>query len=377
MPNGFTGCVLVKLPIVIADVTDSITVENTTCLDELAKKVDHIDVVVRDLEADPVFGGVINPNHMGNFRQNVIPPSKFPGYMNNFCNSPKATVHVFEKECGPRELRSITVHGTIHKQIYYVNRDDDVRHLGEDIPFTKTVKLSPPLPIMNPGNIDIDFRDVNVDIAFDIPRPTRINQTVTVSFVLKITEDQQIFIQTCLPDQDLVGQQVLANTGFEAFSGCVLDVWQTSNVAPGEPGRPGTGSFSVGLGGPATSECINPTAETASLVQSIPNEVIRPGLRYEFCFYIQDVVPTGIIENYRVDAKIAFYNETGQEINSSQVTTFQETEINGTWTRKCVTSNAAPEGAISGNVSIVFTREPGDTGSFVRIDDATLTVRGA
>ncbi|ABO48633.1 hypothetical protein Dred_0083 [Desulforamulus reducens MI-1] len=373
MPNGFTGCVLVKLPIVIADVTDSITVDNTTCLDELAKKVDHIDVVVRDLEADPVFGRTIAPVHLPGFRQNVITPGQYPGYVQNYCNSPKATVHAFEVECGPRELKSITVSGTIHKQIYYVNKHDDVRHLGEDIPFTKTVKLEPPLPVMNPGNIDIEFKDVDVDVAFDIPRPTRINQSATVSFVIKITEDHQIFIQTCIPDQDLVGQQVLANTGFEAFSGCVLDVWQTANVVPGQPGR--NGGFSVGLAGPAPSECLPTVPNTASLVQSIPSEVIRPGLKYEFCFYIQDVVPTGIVENYTVEAKISFYDATGQVINSSAVTTVDENAVTGTWKQVCVTSNAAPEGAVSGNVSIVYTRGTGDNGSFVRIDDATLTVR--
>ncbi|WP_238472986.1 hypothetical protein [Desulforamulus profundi] len=46
MPNGnnqnallpFAGCILVKLPIVLADVRDSVTVDNVTCPPEQAKK---------------------------------------------------------------------------------------------------------------------------------------------------------------------------------------------------------------------------------------------------------------------------------------------------------------------------------------------------
>lgn len=364
MPNGFTGCVLVKLPIVIADVVDSITVDNVTCLEEQAKKVDHIDVSVRDLEADPVFSGPISGN---------------PGHV---CTSPKATVHFGEPVCGTRELKSITIHGEIHKQIYYVNREDDVRHMGEDIPFTKTVKLNPPLVITNPNNIDIDFKDVDVDVSFELPRASRIMQSTTVSFTLKITEDQQIYIATCLPTDGLVGQQVLQNTGFEAFTGCVLNVWQQSNVAPGQPGR--NGGFSVGLGGPpangATGCTANP-AEVASLVQQIPPEVIRPGLRYEFCFYVQEIAPTliGPVTDYTLEARVVFRDAAGNPVNSAAVQTIQDENINSTWKQVCLTSNPAPEGAVSGTVELLFTPNNPQfgaaNGAYVLIDDATLTVR--
>ncbi|MEW6064205.1 MAG: hypothetical protein ACOY3U_11130 [Bacillota bacterium] len=370
MPNGnnqnallpFAGCILVKLPIVLADVRDSVTVDNVTCPPEQAKKIDHIDVVVRDLEADPVFTGPIMNNH--------VP-----------CNSPKATVHFGEPVCGPREIRSITVHGTLHKQIFYVNKDDDVRHFSEDIRFMKTVKLDPPLPVMDPGNIDIEFRDVNVDIDFELPRPTRIQQVATITFTLKITEDQQIFIQTCIPDQDLIGTQVLANTSFEAFTACVLAVWQQSNVAPGQPGR--NGGFSAGLGGPpADAECTADPSQPASLVQQIPREFIRPGLRYELCFYIQEVPPAGLgpVTDYTVEARVVFRDAAGNPINSAAVTTIPDENINTTWKQICLTSNPAPEGAVSGTVEIVFTpiNPPvgAPNGAFVLIDDATLTIVG-
>lgn len=367
MPNGFTGCVLVKLPIVIADIVDSITVDNVTCLEEQAKKVDHIDVRVEDLEADPVYGGpVVSPN--------------------SICTSPKATVHFGDPVCGPRELKSITVHGNIHKQIYYVNRDDDVRHMGEDVPFTKSVKLNPPLLIDNPGNVDIEFKDVDVDVDFELPRASRIQQVATVSFTLKITEDQQLFIQTCIPTEGLIGQQVLANTGFEAFTGCILAVWQQNNVAPGQPGR--NGGFSVGLGGPPAgvngngNGCTANPANPASLVQQIPAEVLRPGLRYQFCFYAQEVSPAapGPTTDYTLTARVVFRDAAGNPINSAAVTSLTEGDINSAWKQVCVTSNAAPEGAVSGTVEIEFTPVTPEfgaaNGAYVLIDDATLVVQG-
>ncbi|CCO08585.1 DUF3794 domain-containing protein [Desulforamulus hydrothermalis] len=365
MPNGnnqnailpTARCVLVKLPIVLADVRDSVTVDNVSCPPEPAKKIDHIDVVVRDLEADPVFSGPVMSGHAP-------------------CNSPKATVHFGDPVCGPRELRSITVHGTLHKQVYYVNKEDDVRHFGEDVPFTKSIKLSPPLPVSNPGNIDIEFRDVDVDVDFELPRPTRVQQVANITFTLKITEDQQIFIQTCIPDQDLVGSQVLANTGFEAFAGCVLAVWQQSNAAPGQQGR--NGGFAVGLGGPPAGflppgSCTANPSQPASISQTIPADVIRPGLRYEFCFYISEAVPPGSVADYTVEARVAFFDAAGNTINSAAVQTFTEEQINGTWVQKCVTATA-PAGAVSGLVSLVFTPEAGN-GAYVLVDDATLTIR--
>ncbi|MEW6696782.1 MAG: DUF3794 domain-containing protein [Bacillota bacterium] len=365
MPNGnnqngilpIAACVLVKLPIVLADVRDTVTVDSVVCPPEQAKKVDHIDVVVRDLEADPVFTGPILGNQI--------------------CNSPKATVHFGAPVCGPREIRSITVHGTLHKQVFYVNKDDDVRHFQEDVPFTKNVRLDPPLPVMNPGNVDIEFRDVDVDIDFELPRPSRIQQVATITFTLKITEDQQIFIQTCIPDQDLISTQVLSNTGFEAFSGCVLAVWQQSNAAPGQPGR--NGGFSVGLGGPPAgffppNGCTAVPTEPASIAQNIPAQFLRPGLRYEFCFYLSEAIPPGATPNYTVEARLAFFDAAGNIINSAAVEDFDETEITGNWVRHCLTATA-PAGAASGLVSIVFTPEAGN-GAYVLVDDATLTIVG-
>ena len=374
MPNGngnatlpFGGCVLVKLPIVIADIVDSITVDNVTCLDEQAKKVDHIDVRVEDLEADPVWSGPITSNN----------PHPKP------CTSPKTTYHPYDKECGVRQLKSVNIHGNIHKQIYYVNRDDQVRHMGEDIPFTENIKPDADIFVDNADNVDFEFKNVDIDVSFHLPRATRIQQTATVSFTLKISEDQQLFIQTCIPDGGLIGTQVLSNASFETFTGCQLsDGWGQSNAAAGQPGR--NNGFSVGLGGQLQNPggtgtpCTVSAGEQASVFQNIPAAALRPGLVYEFCFWARDNAngQIGIVENYNLEARIRFVDANGQTINSVQTERRSATQITNSWSRVCLTSNPVPEGAVSGVVEIVFIPETGNT-AFVLIDDASLIVRSA
>jgi len=45
-------CMKIKVPVVLAEAEAQIVVDTTFCLPELAKKVDHIDVMVQGLEAD-------------------------------------------------------------------------------------------------------------------------------------------------------------------------------------------------------------------------------------------------------------------------------------------------------------------------------------
>lgn len=372
MPNGnsnglpFGGCVLVKLPIVIADIVDSIKVDNVTCLDEMAKKVDHIDVRVEDLEADPVWSGPItgNPHHKP-------------------CTSKKATFHPYDKECGVRKLKSVNIHGNIHKQIYYVNRDDQVRHMSEDIAFTENIEPDADIFVDNVDNVDFEFKNVDIDVSFHLPRATRIQQHTTVSFTLKISEDQQLFIQTCIPDSGLIGTQLLSNASFETFTGCQLsDGWGQSNAAAGQPGR--NNGYSVGLGGQLQNPggtgtpCQVSAGEQASIFQNIPSAALRPGLVYEFCFWARDNAngQIGIVENYNLEARIRFLDANGQTINSVQTERRSFSQITNNWTQVCLTSTPVPEGTVSGVVEIVFIPETGNT-AFVLIDDASLIVRRA
>lgn len=337
MPNG-TVCQLVKLPVVVGEVVGSVTVDNVTCPPEAAKKVDHIDVVVRDLEADPVYTA---PTREG------------------VCNSPKATVHFGDPECEnqPREIRKINVHGTIHKQIFYVDKDDNVRHMSEDIDFTKSINLSPPLIVLEPQNVEIDFRNVDVNVSFDLPRPTRIQQVVDVSFTLKIVEHTQLFVsifpEGCEPTATLGIQDEV----FEDWIGNCPAQWQCENVCPNPNGRTGQAA--------ALGCC--PTLP-ASMFRRVPD--VLPGTAYELTFWARSIAILGGSCDFTLLAQVQFLDATGNPTGTVQQTitaqqlgnTYQQFRINGT---------PAPPGTASAVVSFVFTPQPWNTCAAL-IDDVTF-----
>ena len=346
MPNGTLplDCVLVKLPIVLADVPGSISVDNVTCLEEVARKVDHIDVVVRDLEADPHFTTEVG------------------------CNSPKATIHFGEPQCGPSFIRSITIHGEIHKQIYYVNKDDDVRHMAEDIPFTKNIVLNPPLPVSNPGNVDIDFRNVDVNVDFELPRASRIQQVATISFVLKITEDQQVFIRVCPSPDQICGPELVADPSLENWLGDNTPVaWSASNVVRSDTAH--TGTYSAQLG--------DNRQESANLSQTINATFARAGLNYRMCFWARSVAPEAQIgtqaNQFTLTAELVFFDANGNRLAGSTVTR-TGTELSNGWQQICAQNVTAPEGTALALVSFLF--EPNNVqppnGSAVLIDDVSV-----
>lgn len=349
MPNGITqvgNCVLVKLPIVIADIPGSVNVDNVTCLDEQAKKVDHIDVVIRDLEADAVFSGPHGTR--------AVP-----------C-PPKATKH-FGEPCppGPSTIRSINVHGTVHKQIYFVNRDDDVRHMAEDVPFTKNIHLRPPLEVENPNNISIDFRDVDVNADFQLPRATRIQQNITINFVLKVTEDQQIWIQTCPPPETIPGRELVANAGLEDWINATTPaIWSASNVARSDAAH--SGQFAALLG----SNVTNP----AALSQRLDPTVVRPGLQYTLCFWARIFTPQTIggTPNFALTAQLAFYDEAGNRIGTAPVNV---AGLTTNYVQFCSNATTPPNGTSFAQVEFSFQPGPNNN-SGVLIDDVSVKASG-
>ncbi|RYD04229.1 hypothetical protein N752_15405 [Desulforamulus aquiferis] len=211
MPNG-NFCQLVKLHLVVGEQVASLTVENVTCPDEQVKKVDHIDVVVRDLEASPVFTSPMAGESIG----------------------PMDTVHFYDPTyTRPSLLRRIVVTGTIHKQVYYVNKHDDVRHMPEDIPFTRTINFTPPIPVLNPNNVEIDFRNVDIDLSADLMGRNKIRQIATVSFLLKVLETRQIWAVICTPpDPDNGPVLGIEEETFEEWIGDCPAFWDCINVSP-------------------------------------------------------------------------------------------------------------------------------------------------
>ncbi len=335
MPNGI-NCQLVKLPLVLGEQVASVTVENVICPEEQVKKVDHIDVVVRDLEADPVFTGPIQ----------------------TISNSPKATVHFGEPVSGPRTIRSITVHGTIHKQIFYVNKDDDVRHMQEDIPFTKNIPLTPPLTVSDPGNIEIDFRNVDVTVDFELPRPGRIQQVATVSFLVKIIELRQLFVEIC-PLEATLGIQ---DESFEDWIGNNPVFWEGINVGPSPLGRTG---LAAELG-----RC--PTLP-ANLSQNV--EGVAGGGTYEMTFWTRvSEIPKDRPCGFTLEARVSFRDAVGNVLASVQQL-IPAQQLNTTY-RQFRLTGTAPAGTVSAMVAFVFTPEPWNTCSAL-IDDVTFGVAGS
>ncbi|MEG6521310.1 hypothetical protein [Desulfotomaculum sp. 1211_IL3151] len=347
MPNG-TICQLVKLPVVIGDIVTSVTVDNVTCLDEQAKKIDHIDVVVRDLEGEPIFGGT-PPAHANN------PENFYPGYHPANCNSPKATFHVGEAVCGPRELKGIRIHGTIHKQIYYVDKHDDVRHLGEDISFTKVIDVRPALIVMNPNNIEIDFRNVDLQVDFDLHKSNRIQQIATISLVIKVVEETQLFI-SIFPDGCDTATLGIQDS-FEDFTGNIPTNWQGENVAPNPNGRTGQ---AVELG-------FCPT-RPASLVRSVPDVV--GGQSYELAFWARSLQKMMNPCAFTLMAQIMYLDASGNPINSVNQT-IRSQDLSDTYQPFRI-SGVAPEGTTSAMLSFVFTPESSNTCAAL-IDDLTFS----
>lgn len=336
MPNG-TSCQLVNLPLVVADVVDSVSVDNVLCLDEQAKKVDHIDVVVRDLEADPVY---------------TAPTSE------GVCNSPKATFHFGDPDCQnqQREIRKINIHGTVHKQIYYVNKDDHVRHLGEDVEFSKSITLKPPLIVNSPQNVEIDFRDVDVELSFDMPRHNRIHQVADVSFTLKIVEDTQLYVVTFPNGCEATATLGIQDEGFEEWLGNTPVNWESVNVGPNPNGRTGQ----------AAQLGVCPTLP-ASLARNIPD--VLAGANYQMTFWARSIEVLGDPCGFRLVAQIMFLDASGNVLGTAEQT-INAQDLNNNY-RQFTVNGTAPEGTTSAMLGFVFTPENWNTCSAL-IDDLTF-----
>lgn len=343
MPNGIT-CQLVKLPLVIGEQPASITVENVTCLDDQAKKVDHIDVVVRNLEADAVFS---TPHGM---RAVPCPPTATKHFIGGV-SCPKE----------PSEIRSVNIHGTVHKQIYYVNRDDQVLHMGEDVPFSKHIKIDPPIKVADPSNLEIFLRDVNLDIDFELRRPTRISQVATISFVIKFVEQTQLWAAICPAVPGATAG--IQDEGFENWVGNNPALWESNNVCPNPNGRSG---LAAALG------CC-PTLP-ASLSQNVAD--VAAGTTYELTFWARSIDVNPNLCNpcgFTLQAQILFQDATRNVIDTrSQTISSQQLSNNYNQFR---VSGTAPAGTTSAVVAFGFTPETWNTCAAL-IDDVTFGVSG-
>jgi len=148
-------CLLAKISIVIADEEVQIMVSNVTCLERQAVKVDRISVDVRDLECQI-------------------------------------------------QLPKVLITGTLHKQIFYVTRENRVLHQSEDIPFTKMIENEELEELIEDLTeeemreleemLECQFFNLKIDQRFELIRATRVQQTAIIRFLLKISRIEQILL---------------------------------------------------------------------------------------------------------------------------------------------------------------------------------------
>lgn len=129
---------LVKLPFVVGENTKQDLIANDIKLDEPAIKVKEIQASFRNLKA-------------------VVIENK------------------------------VVVQGILHKQIFYVDRDNIERHQAEDIPFSNFLDVPGALP-----NMDVDFNPIIEDVIFQLRRGNILHQKVVVQYFIKVTEPEQV-----------------------------------------------------------------------------------------------------------------------------------------------------------------------------------------
>lgn len=136
------GIELVKVPVVIGENTTQQMLVTDLCLNYTAIKVRDIDACVRDLTATVISDKVI-------------------------------------------------VQGILHKQIFFVDVKNVVRHQHENIPFSFFVDV----PGAEPG-MDVQIHPIIEHIKTELlMNNTVLHQKVVIEFFVKVTETQQIFVE--------------------------------------------------------------------------------------------------------------------------------------------------------------------------------------
>ncbi|WP_066634272.1 SPOCS domain-containing protein [Desulfolucanica intricata] len=337
-------CVKVKLPVVLAEEEVQVTIENTTCLPELAKKIDKIEARVRDIEIDPLFI-TERPSREDNDMMEMM-------HMMHHCCK-----HDHHNRI--RKIKRVTIHGTLHKQIFYVNKDDDVRHFSEDIPFTKTVDLPKSVLILEEDEVYATFFRVRVDAHWDMVKSSRVHQDVVVTLRLKVIEDRQIFVQVCPSPEDVCPQiNLLQDPGFEAWSDSLVPIfWGGSNISQTTEAHRGQFAVEIGAAAPAS---------TGSVFQTVNR--ISPGRQYQLSFWVRENVLGARVSNFSLLADVVFFDESGEQIDTSSNSVTATNIPDNSYQQLSFTTGAAPRGARTALIRFTFNPEANNTNA-VKIDN--------
>lgn len=281
-------CIEIKVPVVIAERDVEQAIDNIVTLPELAQKVEKIIASVRDLRGVPVFEEYDSYHHGEHY-----------------------TGPITKSELGEREdhrrnrVKKVVVTGTVHKQIFYVNKNNEVRHTSEDLTFSKLVELREPSRVDRKRDVFIDFKHIDIDINWELQRASRLHETVVVSMLAKVVEDRQIFVQTCPKPRECPQGNLLRDGGIESWADAAHPVfWGATNVAQATLVH--SGSFAAEIGR------LN-TLLPGSLFQMVHRGVVG-GRQYRLTFWAGEDVLGGGTSDFTLTAEVLFFDEGGVQM---------------------------------------------------------------
>lgn len=342
--TGPVTCVKIKVPVVIAEEEIQVLVDTDATMPELAKKIDHIDAKVRDLEAETVF-----VHERGDYISDPI----FNMYA-NFCHPPMDRDVVVKK---------LVISGTLHKQVYYVNKEDDVRHFEENLVFSKMVELRRPQPVLNRDEVFAQFPRARVSVDFDLPRPSRLHQLAVIIVKVKVVEERQIFVQVCPSPEECPAGNLLQDPSIEQWASKTVPVFwgvtgniQRTNIAH-------DGGYAAEFGVPSPDDM-------AALYQFVRRGIIDRR-QYQLTFWARENTIPGGVSNFSLAAEIVFYNRAGVQIGAAAQNFSGLSISDDVYTQFQVTSGRTPRDTASALVRFTFIPAANNTNT-LKIDQVTL-----
>lgn len=346
-------CMKIVTPVVLAETEAQVLIDKTIHLPELAKKIDHIDGRVQDLEAEPVF------IHEGIGHWQMVIPKEWSPHFKKIMG-------------GLSVLKKVIISGVLHKQIYYVNKDDQVKHFQEEVSFTRMIELKEPQPVLNEDEVVIRHLKPRIDVTWELIRGSRLQQTGVVIVRLKIVEERQIYVQLCPSPEICPPGNLLEDPGLEQWVGNVPVFWGAAGpVAPTSAAHGGSKGAELGLVPQATT-----ATETAAIFQTVRN-AIAPGRVYKLIFWARENIQVGNISNFALAADVYFFNRFGQQIDGVSQSWPSTSIPDGSYGQYSLNTTAAPAGATTALVRFTFQpgTAPANTNT-LKIDDVTFECVG-
>ena len=306
-------CVKIKVPVVLAEEEVQVVVDNVATLPELAQKIDRIDARLEDFEARPIF---IHEN--GDRWISVIEEEGWERFGWRW------------QEHRQPVVKKVLVSGVLHKQIFYVDKHDVVKHVGEDVPFSTHITLPDPQPVVNEEDVFTQIHGKKIDMRWELRRGSRVQQTGVIIIRIKVVEERQVFVQVCprIDKRCVRGVNLLRDGNLEAWATDTTPVyWGASNVVRAN-------------GGAQLGAVPN---RVASLFQTVRENLVPTGT-YRLCFDATEVLAQEQLGqvSFTLTAELIFFDRFGNQLEYV-AQTYTPAQIQETPTRLCINAAAPPE----------------------------------